>query len=119
MTKLLIPENVKPFFLILYADKNKPSLFGGQKGYPVMAWCRNLPVGIWNSEGTLGGGHIVGWLPIVSLITLNCMSNIVINLYKLRRIQQNHPNLDRLTLRMLYGIVHSLSFWSQLSKFPR
>ena len=112
MTKSSIPENAKPFCLILYADKTKLSSFGGQKGYLVMAQCENLLVGIWNSEGTLGGGRIVGWLPIVSLITLNCMSNIVINLYRLRRIQQNHPNLDRLTLRISYGIAHSLSSWS-------
>ena len=67
MTKSSIPENAKPFFLILYADKTKLSSFGGQKGYPVMARCGYLPVGIRNGEGTLGGGRVVGWLPIVKL----------------------------------------------------
>ncbi|KAL4062014.1 hypothetical protein J3A83DRAFT_4364795 [Scleroderma citrinum] len=34
------------------------------KGYPVVAHLANLPTWIWNSEG-IGGGHVVGWLPIV------------------------------------------------------
>jgi hypothetical protein len=54
----------KPFAFILYADKAKLSSFGRQKAYPVIARCANLPVGIRNGEG-FGGGHLVGWLPIV------------------------------------------------------
>ncbi|THH05669.1 hypothetical protein EW146_g9838 [Bondarzewia mesenterica] len=59
-----LPPNAKPFCFILYADKTKLSSFGGQKGYPIIARCANLPVGIRNSDG-LGGGRVVGWLPIV------------------------------------------------------
>ena len=40
-----------------------------QKGYPVFARCANLPVEIRNSEG-VGGGRLVGWLPIVSLLSI-------------------------------------------------
>jgi len=40
------------------------STFGTKKGYPVIAWCANLPTKIRNGTG-LGGGRVVGWLPIV------------------------------------------------------
>ena len=50
----------------IYADKTKLSSFGTQKGYPVIARCTNLPVGLQNGTG-IGGGRIVGWLPIASL----------------------------------------------------
>lgn len=60
-----IPENGKPFCFLFYADKNKLSSFGTLKGYPVVLRCLNLPVNIRNSDG-IGGGIIVGWLPIVS-----------------------------------------------------
>ena len=53
--------------LSVYADKSKLSTFGTQKGYPVIARCANLPVEIRNGNG-LGGGRIVGWLPIVCFI---------------------------------------------------
>ncbi|THV00958.1 hypothetical protein K435DRAFT_818161 [Dendrothele bispora CBS 962.96] len=59
-----LPANSSPFFIILYADKNKLSSFGTQKGYPVIARCANLPSDIRNGTG-LGGGRLVGWLPIV------------------------------------------------------
>ncbi|KAG1761725.1 hypothetical protein EDD22DRAFT_619601 [Suillus occidentalis] len=59
-----IPSDAKPLAFILYADKAKLSSFGHAKGYPVVARCANLPIGIRNGEG-LGGGRIVGWLPIV------------------------------------------------------
>ncbi|KAG1896768.1 uncharacterized protein F5891DRAFT_1130156 [Suillus fuscotomentosus] len=59
-----IPSDAKPLAFILYADKAKLSSFGRVKGYPVVARCANLPVAIHNGEG-LGGGHVVGWLPIV------------------------------------------------------
>ncbi|EKM74156.1 hypothetical protein AGABI1DRAFT_95836 [Agaricus bisporus var. burnettii JB137-S8] len=49
---------------IIYADKDKLSLFGTAMGYPIVAQLANLPVGIRNSEG-VGGGSVVGWLPIV------------------------------------------------------
>ncbi|KAG1747038.1 uncharacterized protein EDB91DRAFT_1235854 [Suillus paluster] len=59
-----IPPDAKPLAFILYADKAKLSSFGHVKGYPVVARCANLPIAICNGKG-LGGGHIVGWLPIV------------------------------------------------------
>ncbi|KIK46880.1 hypothetical protein CY34DRAFT_21734 [Suillus luteus UH-Slu-Lm8-n1] len=59
-----IPLDAKPLAFILYADKAKLSSFGRAKGYPVVARCANLPVAIRNGEG-LGGGRVVGWLPIV------------------------------------------------------
>ncbi|KAG1906807.1 uncharacterized protein F5891DRAFT_1238949 [Suillus fuscotomentosus] len=59
-----IPSDAKLLAFILYTDKVKLSLFGRAKGYPVIAWCANLPVAIRNGEG-LGGGRVVGWLPIV------------------------------------------------------
>jgi hypothetical protein len=34
-------------------------------GYPVIARCANLPIKIRNGTG-LGGGRVVGWLPVVS-----------------------------------------------------
>ncbi|KAG2112054.1 uncharacterized protein F5147DRAFT_744680 [Suillus discolor] len=55
---------LQPLAFILYADKAKLLSFGRAKGYPVVARCANLPVAICNGEG-LGGGHVVGWLPIV------------------------------------------------------
>jgi hypothetical protein len=48
----------------LYADKTKLSSFGSQMGYPVIAKIANLPSEISNGQG-LGGGSVVGWLPIV------------------------------------------------------
>ncbi|KZT70542.1 hypothetical protein DAEQUDRAFT_667378, partial [Daedalea quercina L-15889] len=59
-----LPEGGTPFGFILYADKTKLSSFGTQKAYPVIARCAQLPVAIRNSDG-IGGGAVVGWLPIV------------------------------------------------------
>jgi hypothetical protein len=59
-----LPEGGKPFGIILYADKTKLSSFGTQMGYPVIARCANLPSDIRNGQG-VGGGRVVGWLPIV------------------------------------------------------
>ena len=54
----------KPLCIIFYADKNKLSSFGTQKGYPVVVRCALLPTSIRNGQG-IGGGLVVGWLPIV------------------------------------------------------
>ncbi|KAG2348732.1 hypothetical protein BDR05DRAFT_972997 [Suillus weaverae] len=62
--QLKIPPDAKPLTFILYADKAKLSPFGRVKGYPIVTRCANLPIAIHNGEG-LGGGRIVGWLPIV------------------------------------------------------
>ncbi|KAG1901040.1 uncharacterized protein F5891DRAFT_1128297 [Suillus fuscotomentosus] len=62
-----LPPGLKaaPFCFILYADKTRLSSHGTVKAYPVVVRCANLPVGIQHGEG-IGGGRIVGWLPIVS-----------------------------------------------------
>jgi hypothetical protein len=62
-------EDAKPLTFCVFADKTKLSSFGTQKGYPVIFRCTNLPVGLRNGTG-LGGGRIVGWLPIVGLFIL-------------------------------------------------
>ena len=63
--KSSLPEDAKMLCLEIYADKTQLSSFGTEKGYPVMARIANLPAKIRNGEG-LGGGRVVGWLPIVS-----------------------------------------------------
>lgn len=59
-----LPPNARPLPFIIYADKNKLSSFGTQKGYPVVARLANLDAYVRNGVGT-GGGCVVGWLPIV------------------------------------------------------
>lgn len=59
-----LPSGALPFCIILYADKTRLSTFGTAKGYPVIARCANLPANIRNGSG-VGGGRLVGWLPIV------------------------------------------------------
>ncbi|KAG2018372.1 hypothetical protein CC2G_007806 [Coprinopsis cinerea AmutBmut pab1-1] len=60
-----LPKEGKPLAFLLYADKTELSSFGGEKGYPVYARLANLPIDIRNgSESTLGGGRVVGWLPV-------------------------------------------------------
>ncbi|KAA1476942.1 hypothetical protein DENSPDRAFT_758082, partial [Dentipellis sp. KUC8613] len=60
-----LPDGASPVFLLLYADKTRLSSFGGAKGYPVVARIVNLPSHIRNGNG-VGGGRVVGWIPIVS-----------------------------------------------------
>lgn len=59
------PKDSKLIGFILYADKSKLSSFGSAMGHPIIARLGNLPVEIRNTDGILGGGCIVGWLPIV------------------------------------------------------
>ncbi|KAJ7592183.1 hypothetical protein C8J56DRAFT_780865, partial [Mycena floridula] len=59
-----IPKDGKPLCFILYADKNKLSTFGTEKGYPVIARLANLDEDTRNGAGT-GAGEIVGHLPII------------------------------------------------------
>ena len=56
---------MKPLMFILYADKSKLSTHGTQKGYPVVGRIANFHIALRNGEG-LGGGQVVGWLPIGS-----------------------------------------------------
>ena len=63
-----IPESVvdgKPLGLSLFIDIGQLSSFGTQKAHPVIARITNLESPIRNGNG-LGGGRIVGFLPIVS-----------------------------------------------------
>lgn len=62
-----LPAGASPICFIIYADKTKLSSFGTQKGYPIIARIANLPAHIRNGEG-IGGGQIVGWLPIVRFL---------------------------------------------------
>ena len=50
-------------------DKTRLSTFGTAKAYPVIARFGNLPDFIRNGRD-IGGGRIVGWLPIVGIILL-------------------------------------------------
>ena len=59
-----IPIGAVPFGIIIWADKTRLFSFGTEKGYPVLACCANLPIGVHNGTG-VGGGRLVGWLPIV------------------------------------------------------
>jgi len=59
-------DNAAPFAFILYADKSHLSTSGNVKAYPVIARCGNLPVDIRNGNRRLGGGQLMGWLPVVS-----------------------------------------------------
>lgn len=54
----------------MYVDKTRLSSHGTVKGYPVVVHCANLPVQIRNGEG-IGGGRVVGLLPIVSYEIFN------------------------------------------------
>ena len=66
--KSSLPEDAKMVCLEIYADKTQLSSFGTEKGYPVMARIVNLPTKIRHGEG-IGGGRVVGWLPIVSIFS--------------------------------------------------
>ncbi|KAL7278666.1 hypothetical protein ACG7TL_007667 [Trametes sanguinea] len=59
-----LPAGQSPLIILVYADKTKLSSFGSAKAYPVVIKCGNLPVDIRNGEG-VGGGRVVGWLPIL------------------------------------------------------
>ncbi|KAI6141445.1 hypothetical protein BKA82DRAFT_4018739 [Pisolithus tinctorius] len=63
-SSLLEVLNAVPFAFIIYTNNTKLSSFGTATGYPVVVCCANLLVEIQNSH-TIGGGCIVGWLPVV------------------------------------------------------
>lgn len=71
----------KPFCWIIYADKNKLSSFGTEQGYPVVARCANLPTDIRNGKD-LGGGRVIGWLPILSLSLYFFNSTLIVSQVK-------------------------------------
>ena len=62
-----IPEGGTPLGIYLYADKSKLSTFGTQQGYPVVMRITNIEADVRHGVG-FGGGHVVGFLPIVCFI---------------------------------------------------
>ncbi|KAI0091220.1 hypothetical protein BDY19DRAFT_934569 [Irpex rosettiformis] len=54
----------KPLGLIIWADKEKLSTFGTQKGHPIVARLSNLDESVRNSLG-VGGGRVVGLVPVI------------------------------------------------------
>lgn len=60
-----IPADGFALSFTVYADKTTLSPFGSIMGYPVYAQINNLPSEVRNGTG-IGGGRLVGWLPIVS-----------------------------------------------------
>ncbi|KAK0484990.1 hypothetical protein IW261DRAFT_1330175 [Armillaria novae-zelandiae] len=62
--KTTLPNGGKLICYIIYADKTWLSSFGTVQGYPVIVRLGNLPSHIRNGQG-VGGGHVIGWLPIV------------------------------------------------------
>ena len=60
-----LPPGAVPFFIMVYANKNRLSSFGTAKGYPAIAVCAHLPILIRNGE-RCGKRVCVGWFPIVS-----------------------------------------------------
>ncbi|KAF8263942.1 hypothetical protein EI94DRAFT_1703632 [Lactarius quietus] len=59
-----IPTSGNPLCFILNPAKTQLSSFRMAQGYPVVVHCANLLTSIQNGKG-FGGGHVVGWLPIV------------------------------------------------------
>ncbi|KAG9082281.1 hypothetical protein FS749_006981 [Ceratobasidium sp. UAMH 11750] len=59
-----LPDDGLPINIILYADKALASSWGTKKVYPIMARLANLPRAVRNGQG-IGGGRIVGLLPVV------------------------------------------------------
>lgn len=93
-----MPPDAKPLFYNLYADKTNLSTHGTEKGYPVVARITNFPIDIRNGEG-LGGGCVVGWLPIVSKLSISYTTlTLIIRLMreKRKRIFQNLPGSKEL-----------------------
>lgn len=70
-----LPPDGRLFGYIIYADKSRLSSFGSIQAYPVVARPANLVTEIRNSNG-IGGGRIVGWLPIVCFLNYFHISNL-------------------------------------------
>lgn len=89
----------------------KLSSHGTVKGYLVVVWCANLPVDIQNGE-RFGGGHVVGWLPIVSHLILNTCQIVEFMCYRFLKIQQKKVNLDIQHWSVSYGMNLSSNSWN-------
>ncbi len=66
------PEG-KPLGLIVWADKNKLSTFGTQKGHPIVVRLSNIDAVVRNGLG-VGGGRVVGMVPMVSCLLRRCIN---------------------------------------------
>ncbi|KAI6100510.1 hypothetical protein F5141DRAFT_1190291 [Pisolithus sp. B1] len=95
-------ENAVPFALILYANQTHLSSHATVKGYPVVAWCGNLPINIQNGEH-YGGGCVVGWLPIHEAFHF-----ILDKLAKLSKIGYKYECYDKIT-QWLFPLILILS----------
>ena len=103
--------------LIVYVDKSKLSTFGTKKAYPVVARCANLPVELQNGIG-LGGGRVVGWLPIVCCHAY-CLYLILMMHSRLRKMQQKKESQVMLTSSVLFGTSPFLRCWNQFTNSPK
>lgn len=117
--KSKLPEGGKPLAFILYSDKTKLSTFGSAKAYPIVARLANLPVEIRNSNNTMGGGQVVGWLPIVCFSFINT-HQLETQLYTTRskRVKRTDISLALSISRMLFGMKPFTSSLKVLSPIP-
>jgi len=112
MQSMLPSPEGKPFGFILYADQTKLSSFGSQQGYPIVARIANLPLEIRNGKG-LGGGCVIGLLPIVSWSIASCL--LLFNVIRSKRTRKIRKNPRSRTSNVLSGTNLFWSFWKQLS----
>ena len=84
-------------------------------GYPVIAQIGNLPVDIRNGKG-LGGGELVGWLPIVSFLALQVLNQLAnaLRLLRFQKMSQKRAKKAMLIISELSGMNHLRSSWNQL-----
>jgi len=75
------------------------SSFGTQKGYPIIVRCANLPSEIRNGKG-IGGGAIVGWLPIVCNDYSSVLS-ILTPFIQVDETEENKGKLDSITFKRI------------------
>lgn len=83
----------------------------------MIARCANLPINIRNGKG-LGGGRVVGWLPVVCHNTYHYFLSLMEPL-RLRKMQLSLERKAMLTSSGLFGINHSMSCWTQFGNSPK
>jgi hypothetical protein len=105
-----LPPGGKPLAFIIYADKNKLSSFGTQKGYPVIARLANLPLDIINSTG-IGGGRVVGWLEVVRTSSTSSSSSCLLTkLLVLKKVEENAKDSGKTAFANYKAAVWHKSF---------
>jgi hypothetical protein len=80
-------------------------------GYPVIARIGNLPVDIRNGKG-LGGGELVGWLPLVGLVILYVSIQLI--LFRSQRMRQRSVKRATLITNVSSGMQLFESFLKPL-----